>query len=93
VTERLMLLDGFGLVYRGYYALPPLTTSKGELVNGVFGFCSIVLRGFADLKPDYVAVATCPVRHSATSSTRTTRRRGRGCRTTSPTSSRRSARS
>src|SRR4051794_26318401 len=55
--ERLMLLDGFGLVYRGYYALPPLTTSKGELVNGVFGFCSIVLRGFADLKPDYVAVA------------------------------------
>ena len=54
---RLMLLDGFGLVYRGYYALPPLTTSKGELVNGVFGFCSIVLRGFADLKPDYVAVA------------------------------------
>ena len=51
-----MLLDGFGLVYRGYYALPPLTTSKGELVNGVFGFCSIVLRGFADLKPDYVAV-------------------------------------
>jgi DNA polymerase-1 len=55
--ERLMLLDGFGLVYRGYYALPPLTTSKGELVNGVFGFCSIVLRGFADLKPDYVAVS------------------------------------
>ena len=55
--ERLMLLDGFGLVYRGYYALPPLTTSKGELVNGVFGFCSIVLRGFADLQPDYVAVA------------------------------------
>jgi DNA polymerase-1 len=54
--ERLMLLDGFGLVYRGYYALPPLTTSKGNLVNGVFGFCSIVLRGFADLKPDYVAV-------------------------------------
>jgi len=55
--ERLMLLDGFGLVYRGYFALPPLTTSRGELVNGVFGFCSIVLRGFADLKPDYVAVA------------------------------------
>src|ERR671923_3021961 len=55
--ERLMLLDGYGLVYRGYFALPPLTTSKGDLVNGVFGFCSIVLRGFADLKPDYVAVS------------------------------------
>ncbi len=56
-TERLMLLDGNGLIYRGYFALPPLTTSRGELVNAVFGFCSIVLRGIADLKPDYVAVA------------------------------------
>jgi 5'-3' exonuclease len=55
--ERLMLLDGNGLIYRGYFALPPLTTSKGELVNAVFGFCSIVLRGIQDLHPDYVAVA------------------------------------
>ena len=52
-----MLLDGNGLIYRGYFALPPLTTSKGELVNAVFGFCSIVLRGIQDIKPDYVAVA------------------------------------
>ncbi|HET9345561.1 MAG TPA: DNA polymerase I [Candidatus Limnocylindrales bacterium] len=56
-TERLMLLDGYGLVYRGYFALPPLTTSRGDLVNGAFGFCSIVLRGFQDLQPDYVAVS------------------------------------
>ncbi len=56
-TERLMLLDGFGLVYRGYFALPPLTTSKGELVNGAFGFASIVLRGIQDLQPDYLAVS------------------------------------
>ena len=55
--ERLMLLDGNGLIYRGYFALPPLTTSKGELVNAVFGFCSIVLRGIQDIQPDYVAVA------------------------------------
>ncbi len=52
-----MLLDGNGLIYRGYFALPPLTTSKGELVNAVFGFCSIVLRGIQDIRPDYVAVA------------------------------------
>ncbi len=55
--ERLMLLDGNGLIYRGYFALPPLTTSKGELVNAVFGFCSIVLRGIQDIRPEYVAVA------------------------------------
>ena len=52
---RLMLLDSNGLIYRGYHALPPLTTSKGELVNAVFGFCSILLRGIQDVKPDYVA--------------------------------------
>ena len=56
-NDRLMLLDGNGLIYRGYFALPPLTTSKGELVNAVFGFCSIVLRGIQDIRPDYVAVA------------------------------------
>ena len=52
-----MLLDGYGLVYRGYFALPPLTTSKGDLVNGAFGFASIVLRGIQDLQPDYIAVS------------------------------------
>jgi DNA polymerase I len=52
-----MLLDGNGLIYRGYFALPPLTTSKGELVNAVFGFCSIVLRGIQDIGPEFVAVA------------------------------------
>ncbi len=52
-----MLLDGNGLIYRGYFALPPLTTSRGELVNAVFGFCSIVLRGIQDIRPEYVAVA------------------------------------
>jgi DNA polymerase-1 len=52
---RLMLLDSNGLIYRGYHALPPLTTSRGELVNAVFGFCSILLRGIQDVQPEYVA--------------------------------------
>ena len=50
--DRLMLLDGNGLIYRGYFALPPLTTSKGELVNAVFGFR--MLDHLADLR-DLVA--------------------------------------
>jgi len=51
-----MLLDSNSLIYRAYFALinTPLTTSKGTLVNAVFGFWSIVLRGFQDVKPDYV---------------------------------------
>ena len=53
----LMLIDGPSLVYRGYFALPPLTTSEGMLVNAAFGFLQIVLRGMQDLKPDYAIVA------------------------------------
>ena len=51
-----MLLDSNSLIYRAYFALinTPLTTSKGSLVNAVFGFWSIVLRGFQDVKPDFV---------------------------------------
>jgi DNA polymerase-1 len=53
---RLMLIDSNSLIYRAYFALiqTPLTTSRGQLVNAVFGFWSIVLRGFQDVKPDYV---------------------------------------
>ncbi len=57
--ERLLLLDGNGLIYRGYFALidQPLTTSRGELVTAVFGFTNIVLRAIQDAKPDHIAVA------------------------------------
>jgi DNA polymerase-1 len=77
--ERLMLLDGNGLIYRGYFALPPLTTSRGDLVNAVFGFCSIVLRGIQDVRPDYVAVAfdlgAPTFRHEAYAEYKATRQR------------------
>lgn len=55
--KRLVLVDGNALLHRAYHATPPLTTSKGELVNAVFGFTSMLLRGITDLKPDYIAVA------------------------------------
>src|SRR5919106_4746089 len=53
----LMLIDGPSLVYRGYFALPPLTLSDGTLVNAVFGFLQIVLRGMQDVKPDYAILS------------------------------------
>ncbi len=51
-----MLLDAHSLIYRAWFALfeTPLTTSQGQLVNAAFGFWSIVLRGFADMRPDHV---------------------------------------
>ncbi len=55
--KRLVLIDGNALLHRAYHATPPLTTSKGELVNAVYGFTSMLLRAVNDLKPDFIAVA------------------------------------
>jgi DNA polymerase I-like protein with 3'-5' exonuclease and polymerase domains/5'-3' exonuclease len=55
--EKLVIFDGHALLHRAFHAMPPLTTSSGELVNAVYGFSMMMLRALADLKPDYAAVA------------------------------------
>ncbi len=54
---RLVLVDGHGLAYRAYHALPAtLATSNGEPTNVVFGFTSMLLEVLNDFAPDYVIV-------------------------------------
>lgn len=54
---RLVLVDGHGLAYRAYHALPPtLATSSGEPTAVVFGFTSMLLEVLNDFEPDYVIV-------------------------------------
>jgi DNA polymerase-1 len=55
--KRLVLVDGNALLHRAFHATPPLTTSKGELVNAVYGFTNMLLRSWDDLKPDYMIIA------------------------------------
>ncbi len=52
--KKLVLIDGNAIIHRAYHALPPLTTKKGELVNAVYGFSSMLLKVIDDLKPDYI---------------------------------------
>lgn len=54
--NTLVLVDGNALLHRAYHALPPLTTSGGELVNAVYGFTSTLLTVLKDLHPEYIAV-------------------------------------
>ena len=51
------LFDGNALVHRAYHAVAPLTTSRGELTNAVFGFTAMLIKTFGDLHPEYGAVA------------------------------------
>jgi DNA polymerase-1 len=43
--------------YRGYYAMPGLSTPDGKPTGGVFGFATMALEVLRRLKPDYVCVA------------------------------------
>ncbi|MCK5084475.1 MAG: DNA polymerase I [Candidatus Pacebacteria bacterium] len=56
-TKKLILIDGNALMHRAYHALPPLTTKKGEVVNAVYGFTSVLLNVIKELKPDYMICA------------------------------------
>jgi DNA polymerase-1 len=54
---RLMLLDSYGLVYRAFFALPDLTTTRGVHINAAYGFTMMVNKLIADEKPTHVIAA------------------------------------
>ena len=55
--KKLVVIDGKSVFYRGYYAMPNLTTKDGVGTGGVYGFATMALEVIRRLKPDYVAVA------------------------------------
>ncbi len=55
--KRLAIIDGKSVFYRGYYAMPNLSTKDGTPTGGVFGFATMALEVLKKLQPDYVAVA------------------------------------
>jgi DNA polymerase I len=55
--NKLVIIDGHAILHRAYHALPiTMTTSKGEIVNAVYGFTSMILRVINDLKPSHFVV-------------------------------------
>lgn len=53
----MVIIDGKSVFYRGYYAMPNLSTADGTPTGGVYGFAALSLELFKKLKPDYVCVA------------------------------------
>ena len=56
-TARLMLLDTYGLVYRAFFALPELTTTRGMRIEAAYGFTMMLNKLIADEKPTHVIAA------------------------------------
>ena len=57
MAKRLVIIDGKSVFYRGYYAMPSLSTKDGTPTGGVYGFAVMALEVVKKLKPDYVCVA------------------------------------
>ncbi len=55
--KKLFLVDGMSQIFRAFYALPPLQTSKGIPTNAVRGFTSMLRKIIETYKPDYLGVA------------------------------------
>ena len=56
----LYLIDGNSYIYRAFYAIRGLTTSKGFPTNAVFGFTNMLMKVVNEKKPDYLAVCFDP---------------------------------
>ena len=53
----LLIVDGFSLAFRAYYAYPlSLTLSDGQPINAVFGFMTLLLQSIDQLSPSHIVV-------------------------------------
>ncbi|RUT29550.1 DNA polymerase I [Paenibacillus zeisoli] len=55
--EKLILIDGNSIIYRAFFAMPPLTNSSGMHTNAVYGFTNMLLRLIQEEQPTHMMVA------------------------------------
>ncbi len=56
-SANLVLIDGNAVLHRAFHAIPPLTTTKGQLINAAYGFVSMLLKVKEELRPEYLIVS------------------------------------
>jgi len=54
--KKYILVDGQGLLYRAFYALPQLTTTYGQVINAAYGFTMILIKLLEEEKPEYMTI-------------------------------------
>lgn len=60
MKEKIMIIDGNSVLFRAFYAMPPLKTKKGQYTNAVYGFLSMMYKLLDDYSPEYICVAFDP---------------------------------
>ncbi len=57
-TEKtIYVVDGYGFVFRAFYAVPNLTTKTGEPIGAVFGFFKMLISLINSARPEYLVIA------------------------------------
>jgi DNA polymerase-1 len=54
---KLIIIDGYGFVFRAFHSLPPLTRADGTAIGAVYGFTNMLLRFIESHQADYIVVA------------------------------------
>ena len=57
MLPKFVLIDGSSLMHRAFYALPILTSSKGEYTNAIYGFAVMLAKLIENTSPTAMAVA------------------------------------
>lgn len=57
MNKKIVLIDGFSILFRAFYGLPSLTNSAGEPTNAVYGFLNILFKILDDESPDLLTIA------------------------------------
>lgn len=57
MKETILLIDGSSLIFRAFYALPPLTNQEGIYTNAVYGFLTMYEQLMGQFTPEYLLVA------------------------------------
>jgi DNA polymerase-1 len=74
---KLVVIDGHSLLFRAFFAIPPLSTKDGTPTNAVYGFLRMLIKLWREEKPDYLVVAfdapTPTFRHRAFAEYKATR--------------------
>ncbi len=55
-----ILVDGSSYLFRAYYALPPLTNSKGQPTGAIYGVINMLRKLMMDYEPEHIAVVFDP---------------------------------